>query len=353
MSTKPKLLPLILLISCLPCVALHAQGDPDSTLYFSFLPPKTKPVRSLYRSIDFLDARQDTSMIGVLGVTDKGGVARLVLATPVLPQLTNVLNTLTKGPAGDGRLLFQLKRFSFAERTRARYCYLSAVLYAQTDGRFLQLSSLDTTLVIAASFVRGELEKKASEMLGSFIAHSIILRPAAGAPACDTAGLAGIDSIRKRQIPAYNTSSYTEGFYSDYTAFMHQTPDLKGDVRTKQDGTVSSFKVHGEKWRGDQERHIFAFVYRGAPYIVTHFGFYPLEKKDDDFYFTGKLRVAPTSGEKTGTVLIGALAAGVTGAVLADALTTERALYRVLIDYATGEFIHLAVINSNSKSATP
>ena len=334
----------ILLVSCMPFMNLPAQDRADSTLYFGFTAPKIKPVKSLYTTIDFLDSRQDTSMIGVLGFTDSGGVATLVLATPVLPQLTNMLNALTKPPAGDGHLLLQLKRFSFAEKAKARYCYLSAILYAENDGRFVQLLSLDTTLIITVSFVRGKLEKEASTMLGDFIAKAIIHRPVEGAPSYDIDGLARVDSIRKRQIPAYNTRDFAEGFYSDYTAFMRQIPDLKGDVRTKKDGTVASFKIHGDKWRDNQDRHIFAFVFGGMPYAVTHFGFYPLEKQNDDFYFTGKLRVAPSNGEKTATVVLGSLAAGVTGAVLADELTTNRAKYRVLIDYATGEFIHLEVL---------
>jgi hypothetical protein len=333
-----------LLLSCLSCMSLFAQDKADSTLYFEFITPKHKPVRSLYKTIDFLDSRQDTSMIGILGLTDSGGVARLVLATPVPPQLTNMLNVLTVGPAGDGRLLLQLKRFSFAEKAKARYCYLSAILYADSDGRFVQLSSLDTTLIIVVSFVRGELEKEASTMLGDFMAKSIGLRPAAGAPSFDTADLARVDSIRKRQIPAYNTVSFANGFYSDYRAFMHQAPDLKGRVGTKKDGSLY-IKIHDNKWTNSDDRHIFAFVYGGMPYIVTHFGFYPLEKQHDDFYFTGKLRVAPSNGEKTATLVLGTLAAGATGAVLANGLTTDRAMYRVVIDYATGEFIHLSVIN--------
>ncbi len=334
---------LLLLVNFMPFVNLFAQNKADSTLYFEFITPKHKPVRSLYKTIDFLDSRQDTSMIGVLGATDGGGVARLVLASQILPQLTRMLNALTIAPAGDGRLFLQLKRFSFAEKAKARYCYLSAILYAESDGRFVQLSSLDTTLIITVSFVRGELEKEASTMLGDFMAKSIGLRPAAGAPSFDSADLARVDSIRKRQIPAYNTNAFTDGFYSNYAAFMRQAPDLKGYVGTKKDGALY-FKIHDNKWTNSEERHIFAFVYNGVPYIVTHFGFYPLEKQDDDFYFTGKLRVAPTNGEKTATVAIGAIAAGVTGAVLANGLTTDRALYRVVIDYATGEFIHLEVL---------
>ncbi len=334
---------LILLVSCMPLMRLLAQKRADSTLYFTFVTPKHKPVRSLYNTIDFLDTRQDTSMIGVLGRTDSGGVARLVLASPVLPQLTNMLNALTIAPAGDGHLLLQLKRFSFAEKVKARYCYLSAVLYAKSDARFVQLSSLDTTLVIAVSFVRGELEKEASAMLGDFIAKTIILRPAVSAPSFEIDELARVDSIRKRQLPAYNTNAFAEGFYSNYAVFMRQTPDLKGYVGTKKDGALY-FKIHDNKWTNSEDRHIFAFVYSGTPYVVTHFGFYPLEKQNDDFYFTGKLRVAPSNGEKTATVVLGSLAGGLTGAVLADGLTTDRANYRVVIDYATGEFIHLEVL---------
>jgi hypothetical protein len=340
-----KRLHLILLISCLPCMPLLAQGGPDSTLCFSFVTPKIKPVGSLYNSIDFLDARRDTSMIGVLGVTDKGGVARLVLATPVLPQLTSMLNALAIAPAGDGRLLLQLKRFSFAEKERARYCYLSAILYVRSDERFTELSSLDTTLIITASFVRGELVKEASAMLGRFLAKSIVLAPAAGTPSFDTADLGRIDSIRKRQIPAYNTSAFTDGFYSNYTAFMDQTPDLRGDVKTKKDGTISSFKIHDANWQDPiRGAHIFGFVYGGTPYIVTHAGFYPLEKRGDDYYFTGELRVVPSNRKKAGMEILGAMAFGATGVLAASQAISDIIRYRVMIDYITGEFIHLEVL---------
>lgn len=336
-------LALALLTSCLPFMSLFAQNSADSTLYFAFITPKHKPVRSLYKTIDFLDSRQDTSMIGILGVTDNGGVARLVLASPVLPQLTTMLNALSIAPAGDGRLLLQLKRFSFAEKDRTRYCYLSAILYTHNDDRFSQLASLDTTIFISASFVRKELVKEASAMLGNFIAQSIILPPATGSLSFDTAGLARIDSIRKRQIPAYNTSIFTDGFYSNYAAFKRQTPDLRGEVKTKRDGTLY-FIVHDEKWKDTEVRHIFAFVHEGKPYIVTHFGFYPLEKLDDDFYFTGKLRVLATASERSATQVLGILAAGATGSSVANALTSDKAKYRAVIDYTTGEFIHLEVL---------
>jgi hypothetical protein len=336
-------LTLILLVNCMPLMSLFAQRNADSTLYFAFATPKHKPVKSLYNTIDFLDSRQDTSMIGVLGFTDSGGVARLVLASPVLPQLTNMLNALTIAPAGDGRLLLQLKRFSFAEKDRARYCYLSAILYAHKDGRFTQLSSLDTTLVITASFVRGELVREASVMLGNFMAKNIVLSPAAGAPSFDSTDLARIDSTRKRQIPAYNANAFTNGLYSDYAAFMQQTPDLKGSVGAKKDGDLY-FKVHDNKWTNSGGKHIFAFVYNGAPYIVTHVGFYPLQKQGDDFYFTGVLRVAASEREHTGAEILSYMAAGVVGAVVANGVISDRAKYRVMIDYATGEFIHLEVL---------
>ena len=336
-------LPLILLISCMPFMSLIAQNSSDTTLYFEFITPRNKPVKSLYGTIDFLDSRQDTSMIGILGLTDNGAVAKLVLASPVAPQLTNMLNALTVAPSGDGRLLLQLKRFSFAEKERARYCYLSAMLYAHKDDRFTLLSALDTTLVIKASFVRGELIKDASVMLGNFMAKSIALPPDTGAPSFDSAGLARIDSIRKSQIPAYNASAFTEGFYSDYRAFMRQTPDLKGHVYTRKGGALD-FRVQDNKWNNSGDKHIFAFVYNGTPYIVTHVGFYPLRKEDDDFYFTGELRVAPSNRERTGRQILGGVMFGATGALVARESASDRAMYRVLIDYTTGEFIHLEVL---------
>ncbi len=80
-----------LLTLCLPLTALLAQGQNPA---FEFTTPKHKPVKSLYKSITFLDSRRDTSCIGILDSSRKK-IIRLTLRTPVQPQLDNIMSALT------------------------------------------------------------------------------------------------------------------------------------------------------------------------------------------------------------------------------------------------------------------
>ena len=329
-----------LIVLCLCVTGVIAQ---DTTSEVEFSIPKYKPKKSLYKDIDFLDSRKDTSCIGVVG--DEGKAKKLVLKTPVKPQLEFILQAYTNEDAGNGRLLLQLKRYSFAERSQAKYCYFNAVLYARDADRYVKLLAVDTTVFIGETEGRTKraLTKEVGRVLEELIAAALPLK------ATDTVSysiddLANLDNIEKRRIPLYNTSSYTEGFYSDYAAFMRQQPDLRGEVRTGKDGRISSLKIHDPRFtRWETKTHIYAVVYKGLPYIVTHFGYWPLQKSGDEFYFNGKLRILPTDLQR-GMMGAAGVAGGALGGALASATTNDSRNYRVLIDHGNGEFIHLEVL---------
>jgi len=317
----------------LPCTFLFSQ---DLSSVFQLTVPPRKPVKSLYRVIAFFDSRQDTTIGTWLSGPDKP--VRLVLKTPVQPQLVNILNAYTDGGSGNGAILFQLKRFSFAEPARTRYCYLSAAIYALKDEGYAKLASLDTTLVITyAAELPSVLAQEANQVIDDFIAKAILL-PATTAAVYNYNDLVHIDSVEKRKIPVYNTSTYTEGLYGTYNAFMNQRPDVRGEVKEKSDGKLS-IRILDPKWEDPKGlTHIFAVVYKGVPYVVTHYGDYPLQKQNDDFYFTGKLRVTPATDGKAGV--------DVSSGLMGILPSADKADYRVLLDHTSGEFIHLQVLDT-------
>ena len=317
----------------LPCTFLFSQ---DLSSVFQLTVPPRKPVKSLYRVIAFFDSRQDTTIGTWLSGPDKP--VRLVLKTPVQPQLVNILNAYTDGGSGNGAILFQLKRFSFAEPARTRYCYLSAAIYALKDEGYAKLASLDTTLVITyAAELPSVLAQEANQVIDDFIAKAILL-PATTAAVYKYDDLVHIDSVEKRKIPVYNTSTYTEGLYGTYNAFMNQRPDVWGEVKEKSDGKLS-IRILDPKWEDPKGlTHIFAVVYKGVPYVVTHYGDYPLQKQNDDFYFTGKLRVTPATDGKAGV--------DVSSGLMGILPSADKADYRVLLDHTSGEFIHLQVLDT-------
>ena len=316
---------LTLLILCLPSAPLFSQGTAAA---FEWTAPKKAPQKSGYNLIAFLDSRQDTSCVGNYSLEPGAKPTKLILKTPIQPQLEAILNAYLDASPGFGAVLFQLKRFSFAETQRTTYTYLSANLYALKDNGYVLLLKLDTTLVIDGPVnFQAALTGATNECIDNFIAKGISLTPA------DTMvysydEVQHIDSVQKRKLKAYNTSAYTEGFYSNYTAFKNQTPDLQGEVKLRSDGGMA-VTLHSTEWTEPRgKKHIFAVVYKGVPYIVTHFGYYPLEKQADDFYFTGRLNVAGSPQSPFGLF---------TG----NAADADKRNYRVLIDYTNGEYIHL------------
>jgi len=316
---------LTLLILCLTAISLFSQGTAG---VFKWTAPKSNPQKSGYKLIAFLDSRQDTSGVGNYILEVGARPTKIILNTPVGPQLEGILDSYTDASSGFGALLFQLKRFSFAETQKTAYVYLVANLYALKNNGYMSLLSLDTTLVIdgPVNFLPA-LVSASNDIIDNFIARGVVLTPV------DTVvysyeDVRHIDSLFKRKLKAYNTSVYAEGFYSDYAAFRDQKPDLLGEVKLRGDGSMA-ITLHSPGWTDPRgKKHIFAVVYKGVPYIVTHFGYYPLQKEGDDFYFSGRLNVAGASANPLGFFS-------------ANAADADKRNYRVLIDYTNGEFIHL------------
>ncbi|HEV2482757.1 MAG TPA: hypothetical protein VGS79_23990 [Puia sp.] len=334
-----KLAPVLLFALILPTLSVFAQKEESKYVEFSYIQnKKNRPVTSLYNKIDFLDSRQDSTAIGIID-TGSRRIVRAVLKSPVQPQLADLLQGHSASNSGDGELLFQLRRFSFAEASGTRYCYLTVTLYGRRGDEYGVVAGLDTSFSLSEpSVLYKDLVDAGNVVMNQFFGRSIGIAPN-GAVSYALADLAHIDSFEKRQIPLYNTTTYTEGLYSTYAAFKAQAPDVSGSVVTKADGSIDKLKFNDRKWKEEKYAHIYAVVYKGMPYVVTHSGYYPLQKQGDDLYFTGKLRIHATEGEKA----LGQIAFGMVGqAMVAGA--GDNNVYRVLIDHQNGEFIHLRVL---------
>ena len=271
-----------LLILCLHSAALFSQGTAVS---FEWTAPKSNPQKSLYKLIAFLDSRQDTTCVGNYSLEQGARPTKLILKTPIQPQLEAILNAYTDASSGFGAVLFQLKRFSFAETQKTAYTYISATLYALKDNGYVPLLNVDTTLVIEGPVnFQPALTYFSNEVVNNLIAKAVVMAPV------DTVvytydDVQHIDMVRKRRLKAYNTGVYAEGFYSNYNAFKNQAPDLQGVVKLRSDSSMT-VTLHSSEWTEPRgKKHIFAVVYKGVPYIVTHFGYCVLQKQGMIFIF--------------------------------------------------------------------
>ncbi len=224
-----------------------------------------------------------------------------------------------------------------------RYCYLIVTLYKKERDSYLRLADLDTVISInTPGKVKEALGDYGNEIVDKFIAKSLTLAPG-GSTAYSLAEIGQMDAIEKKQLPLYTASTYADGLYSRYGSFVSQAPDLKGQVKTNDSGMITGVSIDDPKWKKTRE-HIYAVVYKGKPYVVTHYGYYPLDKIGDDFYFTGDLRVNATSTELAGSQL----ALGLVGkSIVASA--GNKSTYQVVIDHHNGEFIHLMVLDMDPK----
>jgi hypothetical protein len=280
--------------------------------------------------------------MGIVQLGAFNNKAKVISKVPLSVQLKNVMQSLTDSTAKNGELLLQLRQFTFAEITSAMsekgYCYLRAELYSKNDDQYHKLAAIDTVVLINSMDVTKPLFKSGSKMITDFISNNLLKETN------DTKGysfnnIVKIDSIEKRGILVYNTDKYADGLYYDYKSFSCQKPDKQINVETKKDGRISCVKVLSadNKMVKMKPKDIYSIVYNGIPYVATEYGYYPLTKSNDEFYFTGKTKVTANTGD----VMAAGMFFGVIGVLVAS---NANATFEMKLDHNNGGFIHLREI---------
>lgn len=143
-----------------------------------------------------------------------------------------------------------------------------------------------------------------------------------------------LNSIEKSEILLYNTNKYVDGLYYTYHSFSSQIPDNQMNVKIRKNGKIARVSIYNE---ANEEvkvypRDVYAFIYKGIPFIATDCGYYPLIKSNDEFYFTGKIKVAPSADE----VVVATLMFGIVGTLLSQDSKSE---YVIKLDWMNGNYI--------------
>ena len=309
---------------------------------FEILQPEYHIQNSLYHSIDVIDSRNDKTNLGIVKLGPFNHEAKVIPKFPLSIQLQNMIQSLIDSSAKNGELLFQLKQFKFAEGnagfSESGYCNFKAGLYSKSDNHYQMFASIDTILVIKSMDVTKELLKDGSKIITDFISNNLS-KEANGSRYYSRREILKMDSTEKRDIIVYNTDTYAEGLYYDYKSFSNQIPDKPIFVETKKDGRISQVNIR----RDDnnmiklKSKDIYAIVYNGTPYMATQYGYYPVTKSKDDFYFTGKINVKASTGD----IMTAQMMLGLAGALL---VSNANARYEMMIDHTNGSFIRIREI---------
>ena len=303
--------------------------------------PEQKVAGSLYRSIGYVDAREDTVNMGFVQLGAFNTKARVIAKTPLASQLAAIMEALTGPASGNGELFFQLRRCSFAEVTSSfserGFFFLRASLYARSNDRFSLVGRIDTVVTVKSMDVTQALLRNAGATFSHFISSNL-QKTASDSVFYSYRELEMPDSIEKTKLKIYTTTNYAEGLYRSYQSFFNQAPDQQMTVREKK-GVIRQIEVTDSAGKPTKlkSKDVYAVVYGGQPYIATDYGYYPLTKKNDDFYFVGKAKVSADPASQ--------IAAGVMFGLLGSLLTANStAEFEMKLDHQNGGFIQVREI---------
>ncbi|MBV8328208.1 hypothetical protein [Chryseobacterium sp.] len=324
--------------------ALSAQKRTED---FSISFPEKKLDQSYYKTIQLIDNRIDTTSLGIVQKGAFNTKARVVPTTSLSNQFQKLLDNINGENTEDGNIVIHLKQLYFAETTGAfsehGYCYFQAFLFAKNDdGTYSYLDKIDQVIDHSSMDVTKATMKKGSEMVSDFISKNIS-KKAGSTNHYSFADLKNFDHIEKQKYSLYNSPELKDGVYKDYKAFRDQQPEK----------TITSVKFYGKspkiikiyetlegKEKEIKKNDSYAIVYKGDPYIYTSVDdlFTKAEKKDNDYYFTGKVK----STAKTGNVVLASAFFGIIGGLIASGPVATP--FELKIDYLNGGFIPIREI---------
>lgn len=329
----------VAVITCLVSyLSVNAQRNKED---FSIAMPEQKVANSLYNHCRFIDGRRDTADMGIVQLGAFNRKARVQPEKPIGQQVQTVFEQLLDSSAKEGEFVFLLRSLSFAEVTKATsekgYVYLRANAFAKTAEGYKPLGRVDTVVLVKSLDVTRAMFRQGSKAITEFMGQHLVKAPDTGL-VYNLAEVMALDSMEKRLLPVYNTATYTEGVYKSFAAFLQQQPEITNAViKMNKDAVPETVRIMNESGKQEKikSKELYALVHQGKPYIATDYGYYPLEKKDDDFYFTGKAKVNANSGD----VMMASFFFGIIGGLLAS--SPHDALFYMKVDHVGGGFVRI------------
>lgn len=314
---------------------------------FSISFPDQKLEKSYYKTIKLIDTRIDTTSLGIVQKGAFNAKAKVVPSTSLANQFQTLLDHINGGNVEDGTIVMYLKQLYFAEVTGAfsehGYCYFQAFLFAKNDdGTYSYLDKIDSVIDHSSMDVTKATMKKGSDMVSNFISKNIS-KKAAATDHYTFEDVKNFDAIEKQKLSLYNSTELKEGLYKDYNSFKNQEPEKQiTNVKFfgKSPKIIKIYETIDGKEKEIKKNDNYALVYQGAPYIYLPIEnvFSKAEKKEGDFYFTGKIK----GSAKIGDVITASFFFGIVGGLIASSPSGYP--FELKIDYLNGAFVPIKEI---------
>lgn len=313
---------------------------------FSISLPTTKLDQSYYKTIKLLDRRVDTTFLGTVRKGLLNNPANLFASQPLSEQFQNVLNSFNGENTKNGTLVLYLRQLYFAEMAVHGYFYFQGFLFSKNeDGTYSLLEQINHAIDHKAkSNVSKEILQKGNDFLVDFIKTSASKKPQSGNH-YTYEQINNFEETAKQSISIFNASELKDGIYNDYQSLKNQKPN-KAISRVKFYGNAPKIVRIYETVDGKEEEikkdNIYVVIYKGElyPYLSIENLFIKAEKRDNDYYFTGKIRSNANSPSITVAPVYGYATIGV------SFMTNPVTTYEMKIDYFNGDFIPIREIES-------
>lgn len=336
-----------LLFLCTLCftVIISAQKHREE---FTISLPTKKTDKSYYKTIKLFDRRIDTTSLGTVRKGLLNNPANLFASKPLSDQFQDVLNSLNGENAEDGTLVLYLRQLSFAEMAVHGYFYFQAFLFSKNeDGTYSLLDQVNQVIDHKAkSDVTKEILQKGSEFLVDFIATNTSKKPQS-AQHYTYEQIKDFEEIAKESISIFNSSALKDGVYNNYQSLKNQQPN-KELTNVKFYGNapkiVRIYETVDGKEKEIKKDNIYAIIYKGElyPYLSVENLFTKAEKKDNDYYFVGKIKANPNSPN-----LMVAPAFPYSGVGVGVSFTSNPTTsFEMKIDYFNGDFIPIREVQN-------
>lgn len=313
-----------------------ANAQIKRTEDFNITKPEYK-TQSNFSHLEIIDSRKDTANYGIV---QKGAFNKRALVQPRIPiavQLDSIFNMLKAN--GDempmDTLVIQLRDMKFAEVTESfketGYFFLRANAFLKRGQTYTEVNSADIIETVNAMDVTQKNYKNASRIINDFMGKAMSSK-ASPDRIFTLEQIVNIDKIEKQAIPLYAAEKLTDGIYAKYFGFKDQVPnytDFKVERNKKGDVRNVKFLDYKGKYTSIASDSMYGFVENGVPYIATEYGFYELIKKEDDYYYTGRVRVAGDGA----TIVAASLMFGIIGGIIAS---NNSETVEIMIDHITG-----------------
>ena len=304
---------------------------------------------ALFSNVEVIDNRFDTSVAGVFN--EVYGYSLMYassqdLKEEVIAVANYMISNASKQP---GTLLINIRKFYLSENSGQVKGYATdagkgkfvfqASCYLKQETFYRLMFTVDTTVKVKTyDGTTRKLMDTVQGTLSAFIQQAALFDTAACAPNRVTSyDIQHIDDAEKRTIPVYNIEQPERGIYTSYEDFKNNHPTQGKFIAEYRKGFKRPFiyDLTDDSKKGKEilRKDYYIICDEGKMFVSAVFGLYPLEKRNNDFYFTiGKGDHAEISRSNAPSIMFDAL-----GSMAPEANTLKNLEFK--IDHTTGRFL--------------